>query len=151
MRPRMATQEEIAETYRAAAQEHSTLASELNDAGRYVMAHYVAGLAVECVFRAYRYRIDPVFDARHGLEALYAAANFGAVVSPDQKASVDAALTEVVRRWSSNHRFRSEKALREYLRQANIGRSGKFVRESSRRIVNAALIIVNQGELHWND
>ena len=115
------------------------------------MAHYVAGLAVECLFRAYRYRIDPIFDARHNLQALYAASNFGAVVLRDQEAPVEAALAEVVRRWSSNHRFRSEQALKEYLRQANLGHRGKFVRESSRRIVNAALVIVKQGELHWND
>ena len=151
MRPRRVNQENIAETYRAAAQEHSALAVDLHDDGHYVMAHYVAGLAVECIFRAYRYRIDPVFDARHNLEALYAAANFGAVIPPDQGPAVEAALAEVVRCWSSNHRFRSELALREYLRQANLGRTGKFVRESSRRIVNAALVIVKQGEIHWND
>ncbi len=149
--PRKATQENEAETYREAAQEHSILATELHDAGHYVMAHYVAGLAVECILRAYRYRIGPVFDARHNLEALYAAADFGAVIAPDQEASVQTALAEVVRRWSNSHRFRSEQSLREYLKKANLGRTGKYVRESSRRIVNAAVVVVDQGELHWND
>jgi len=151
MRPRRGNRENVAETYHAAAQEHSALAIDMHDDRHYVMAHYVAGLAVECLFRAYRYRIDPIFDARHNLQALYAASNFGAVVLRDQEAPVEAALAEVVRRWSSNHRFRSEQALKEYLRQANLGHRGKFVRESSRRIVNAALVIVKQGELHWND
>lgn len=148
--PRKAKDNE-AEIYREAAQEHSILATELHDAGHYVMAHYAAGLAVECMFRAYRYRINPVFDARHSLEALYAAADFGAVVPPDQAAAVETALAEVVRRWSNSHRFRSEQSLREYLKKANLGRTGKYVRESSRRIVNAAIVIVDQGELHWND
>jgi len=149
--PRKGKQEDIAETYRAVAVEHSALATDLHDSGRYIMAHYLAGLAVECMFRAYRYRIDPVFDARHSLDALYAAADFAAVLSTAEEETVTVALTEVVRRWSSNHRFRSERALRGYLRQTNLGRTGKFVRESSRLIVNAAIVIVDQGELHWKD
>lgn len=148
--PRKAKDNE-AEIYREAAQEHSVLANELHDTGHYVMAHYVAGLAVECILRAYRYRISSIFDARHSLEALYAAADFGSVVPLDQEAAVETALAEVVRRWSNSHRFRSEQSLREYLKKASLGRTGKYVRESSRRIVNAAIVIVDQGELHWND
>ena len=43
--PRKVTEENYAEIYRDAAQEHIALAKELHDGGRYVMAHYLAGLA----------------------------------------------------------------------------------------------------------
>ncbi len=149
--PRKATEEDYAEIYRDAAQEHKTLAVELHEAGRYVMAHYVAGLAVECILRAYRYRFDPAFDARHDLKALYAASRFGNTVPPEDEEGISEVFAEVVRRWSNSHRFRSERALHDYLRQAGLGHKGKFVRESSRRIVSAAIRIVEQGVRHWND
>lgn len=149
--PRKAKSENKAETCREAAQEHKTLAVELHEAGRYVMAHYVAGLAVECILRAYRYRIDPVFDARHDLHSLYSLSQFGNIVSLDREEEISQAFVEVVRRWNNNYRYCSEHSLRNRLRQANLGRTGKFVRESSRLIVIAAIKIVEQGVLHWND
>ena len=149
--PRKGMQEDEAETYREAAREHMSLARELHEAGRYVMSHYLAGLAVECILRAYLYRLSPIFTGRHDLLVLYREALFDSVVMPEDKDEVKAALTEVTRRWSNSHRYRSEDALRLFLRRAGIGDRGKFVRESSRRIVNAAFIVANQGELHWND
>lgn len=115
------------------------------------MAHYVAGLAVECILRAYRYRIDPAFTARHDLRALYAESRFGERLAPEDAQRILAALAEVITRWSNSHRYRSEAALREYLRRAGLNGKGKFVKESSRRIVNAALMLVDQGALRWND
>lgn len=151
MRPRQAQPENYAEMYLAAAQDHAPAALEMHDAGRYVLAHYLAGLAVECVLRAYRYRITPGFSGRHDLEALYEAAQFSDVVPEESRPEIEAALIEVARRWSNSHRYRSECALGDYLRQGGFGRKGKFIKESSRRIVNAALILVNQEVLRWNE
>ena len=148
--PRKVAEEDYAETYKEAAQEHKTLAVELHAAGRYVMAHYVAGLAVECILRAYQYRLNPVFSGRHDLQALYRDAQFASIVAPAEEQKVTSALIEVVRRWSNSHRYRSEWALRVFLRRANLGQTGKFVRESSRRIVDAAIVMVDQGVLKWN-
>lgn len=149
--PRKGTHENEAEIYREAATDHITLARELHEAGRYVMSHYLAGLAVECIFRAYLYRLSPIFSGRHDLQVLYRDARFDDGLTLENKAEVGAALTEVSRRWSNSHRYRSEDALRLFLRRANIGRKGKFVRESSRRITNAATVIVELGVLRWND
>ena len=148
--PRKVAEEDYAETYKEAAKEHKSLAQEMHEQGRYVMAHYLAGLAVECLLRAYHYRLSPVFSGRHDLQALYRDAQFDAVVPPVDKEKVNAALTEIVRRWSNSHRYRSEEALRLFLWRANLGRKGKFVRESSRRIVNAAIVIVEIGVLKWS-
>lgn len=139
-----------AEIYREAAREHISLAQELHRTGRYVMSHYLAGLAVECILRAYQYRLSPIFSGRHDLQLLYRDAKFDDGMVPQNKAEAYTALIEVSRRWSNSHRYRSENALRLFLRRANLGRTGKFVRESSRKITNAATIIVEIGVLRWN-
>ena len=149
--PRKVTQEDEAETYREAAREHIDLAQELHDAGRFVMSHYLAGLAVECILRAYLYRLSPVFSGRHDLPVLYRASQIDSFLALEDQDKVAAALIDVSRRWSNSHRYRSEDALRRFLYRAGIGRKGKFVRESSRQIVNAASLVVDQGVLHWND
>ena len=148
--PRRVTQDNEAEVYREAATEHLALARELHDTRRYGMSHFLAGLAGECRLRAYHYRLSPVFSGRHDLQTLYRDAKFDGGMMPEQKTNTVAALTEVTRRWSNSHRYRSEDALRLFLRRAGIGRSGKFVRESSRRITNAAVVIVEIGVLRWN-
>ena len=147
---RKVKQDDEAETYKEAAREHITVAQEMYLTGRYVLAHYLSGLAVECILRAYQYRLSPVFSGRHDLRALYNDAQFGIIVTPDEEAQVCVALLEVTRRWSNSHRYRSEAALRLFLLRANLGRTGRFVRESSRKIVNAAAIIVEIGVLQWN-
>ena len=147
--PRKVTQEDEAETYREAAREHMSLARDLHEAGRYVMAHYLAGLAVECILRAYLYRLSPVFTGRHDLIVLYRDAQFDALLTPLEQEIVNAALIEVTRRWSNSHRYRSEAAFRLFLRRARIGRSGKFVRESSRKIAEDAAVIVEIGVRKW--
>ncbi len=147
--PRKAKDNE-AEIYREAAVEHLALARELHDTGRYVMSHYLAGLAVECILRAYQYRLSPVFSGRHDLQILYSSAGFASIVPQENQEAVGAALSEVSRRWSNSHRYRSEAALRLFLRRANLGGTGKFVRESSRKIVNAATLVVEIGAVKWN-
>ena len=148
--PRKVKQDDEAETYKEAAREHITVAQEMYLTGRYVLAHYLSGLAVECILRAYQYRLSPVFSGRHDLRVLYNDAQFGTVVAPAEEAQVSVALLEVTRRWSNSHRYRSEAALRLFLRRANLGHTGKFVRESGRKIVNAAAIIVEIGVLQWS-
>ena len=148
--PRKVKQDNEVEIYKEAAREHVTVAEEMYLTGRYVLAHYLSGLAVECILRAYQYRISSVFSGRHDLRALYNDAQLGTIVPTEDETQVSMALLEVTRRWSNSHRYRSEAALRLFLLRANLGRTGKFVRESSRKIVNAVATIVKIGVLQWN-
>ena len=134
------------EIYRAAAVEHASAACSLYSLGRYVLSHYVAGLAVECIFRAYKCRIDPVFDEHHNLNQLAKGAHFYDVVQGRTR-EVQAALDVVVALWVNYHRFRSEKALRAFLKERKLDRGirGDFVKENSRRIVDAAQAVVLLG------
>jgi HEPN domain-containing protein len=139
------------EVYRTAAEEHLTVLRELYGSGRYVLAHYVAGLAVECTLRAYRFRLASTFDDKHDLWKLARHSTFLVDVPPKNLASITAALGEVVTRWENQHRFRSEHSLRRYLldRNLHLRIKGDFVKESARRIVNAAFELVTWGAMQW--
>ncbi len=142
-----------AEAYRQAALEHVATARELYDADlpRYALAHYVAGLAVECMLRAYRHRIDPEFDERHDLRALYKAARFDEIVPPALQEQIGTARSIVDSQWQNNHRFCSEEYLRSFFKRGALDRGirGDFLKERTRRIVNAAFEIVSTGNKQW--
>src|SRR5690348_16148043 len=135
-----AEQKNRAETYRDAATEHVTVARELYDTDRQVLANYVAGLAVECMLRAYRMRVDPEFDSRHDIDKLYKLARFADVVPSREVEEIIAALGEVIALSSNEHRFMSHVALRRRwtTRKLYQGIRVDFVKELNRRLINAA-------------
>jgi hypothetical protein len=149
----MASSEQSARAavYRDAASEHVTVAQELYDASRLVLANYVAGLAVECILRAYRHMIDPEFDSRHHLEHLYDLAGFGDIVPQRDTEAVSAALGEIVSLWSNDHRFLTLARLRKQWTDRRLYQNikGDFVRELVRRTVNASDRIVTVGVARW--
>ena len=144
----------VADTYRRAALERAHEAYELHEREAYGLAHYVAGLAVECMLRAYRVRDDPQFDARHDLKQLCKAASFYQFIPEDDETQVkmSAAVNEVARRWRNNHRYRDDLELRHWLKDAGLdqGVKGDLLKASSRQIVNAALEVVAVGGRRWN-
>ena len=108
-----------AETYAVAAQEHVTAAVELHEAERFALAHYIAGLAVECVLRAFKSRLDPVLDERHDLYQLAKGGRFFDRVSEKHLPDLLAAFGEVVARWDKLART-VESALRKFLVQRRL-------------------------------
>ena len=139
------------ETYLQASQEHVELARRLYEQHDYGPAHYIAGLAVECLLRAYRKRVDSRFDSRHVLENLARQARFYDVIPLRRQEGTAAALTEVVLRWRNEHRFRSRDAMLKWLKSLRLDRGirGDVLKESARKITNAALEIVAEGVLRW--
>ena len=111
----------------------------------------MAGLAVECMLRAYRVRSDPEFDSRHDLRELTRQAGFYDRVPPERHEIMSLHMSEVIQRWSNEHRFRSRKAILKWLeaQRSNWRIKGDLLKESARRISNAALALVAEGELRW--
>ena len=142
-----------AEAYRQAALEHVATGRELYDADppRYVLAHYVAGLAVECMLRAYRYRIDAEFDERHDIRTLYKAARFDEIVPPALQEQIGTARSIIESQWQNNHRFCSEEYLRSFFKRLALDRGirGDFLKERTRQIVDASFEIVSLGNKQW--
>ncbi len=141
-----------AETYREAAKEHALLARRLHDEWHeYAAAHYWAGLAVECMLRAYRLRHSPGFDSRHDVLGLVHEARFYASLTDELQQQASAAIGEVAMRWRNDHRYRSKRMLLRWLRDEALDRRvrGDRLKFSSRQVVDAALVVVQIGDRAW--
>lgn len=140
-----------AEVYFAAARERATEIEELYRAGRYVLAHYVAGVAVECMLRAYRFRRDPEFDARHDLYRLLHSSGMIPVLRPEEVYAANSAIASVNFRWANDFRYRCDANLRKYLKRigADRGIKGNLLKENARRSKDAALTFVRIGVKAW--
>ncbi|HET6246537.1 MAG TPA: hypothetical protein VFE47_02475 [Tepidisphaeraceae bacterium] len=141
------------EVYRAAAEERLDTLEFLFMNGFYSVGLYTAGVAVESIFRAYRCKIDPVFDSRHNLYELSKAARFSAIVSSALIDGYDRALLDIATRWSNNHRYRSDAAMRGFLRRMHLNRGvkGDFLKYNARSAIDAAFVIVHIGLKKWQN
>jgi hypothetical protein len=136
-----------------AAVERAGVLQKLYDEGEYAVALYLAGVAVESLFRAYRAKIDPMFSARHNLYALANEARFADCVPQRLAEKYAADLGAVATRWSNSHRYRSEDATRKYLNRAGLfkGIKGDVLKENARKAINAATGIVTLGARRWTN
>jgi hypothetical protein len=141
------------EVYRQAAKEHAVAATALYSQGNFVLAAYVAGLSVECMLRAYQVRINPEFDARHDLLALYGNSRFRRIFPLGRAGDYSAMMGMIATLWSSAHRYRSERSLRALWKRMRFDRQvrkGDFLKELTRRMVSAAAELVTLGVQQWN-
>jgi len=142
-----------AEVYKAASVERAGSLRKLYDGRQYVLAMYVAGVAVEAMFRAYRCKVNQEFSSRHDLYALATEARFASHVPELYSASYAADLGIVAATWSNSHRYRSEAALRRFIKRGKLDRGikGDALKENARRTVNAALGLVSLGARIWHN
>jgi hypothetical protein len=114
-----------AEHYYRAACERIVEAGVLYDKQRHGLSMYVAGLSVECLLRAFRFRKDPVFDTRHDLRIFFRESGILRLhedrleqqgFEPERAlqtiAEFRAAHDTVVRLWRNDGRFAAEAHLR---------------------------------------
>jgi len=143
------------EAYLRCAEERVLDAQCLHEAGRYGAAHYVAGVAVECVLRAYWGRRKPGrFYAGHALRRLCNEARFLDYLpnTDETQVTVRAALGVVESRWLNSHRFRDEVGLRRWLQESGLDprvSKAKALRVSSEQIVETAVEIIVYGRQSW--
>ena len=144
--------------YLTAAQERITTANLLLHAEPpdYVMACYAAGVAVECLFHAYRERAGVNDTARHDLGLHAQLGLFYDGMSSRQRQGVSALVSEVVSRWRNNHRYRSEEALRDFVVRhrlfATTGQSttrSDALRYNAEQLMDAAIEVVTIGVRRW--
>lgn len=151
------------EDYRAAAHERFNAAVQASSSGEYVIAHYLAGVAVECMLRAYRYRIDKEFDARHHLYDLAKASRFLDLI-PEGGGELRGVFSELNLRWHNDHRYCSDKKLRAYLvglGMAKLDRykvsaspgstvRGDLLKMNAVKMIELAKLILGLGETKWS-
>lgn len=138
--------------YMRASKERLDDALVLREQERFALAHYAAGIAVECILRAYRLLDSPEFDARHDLRALTKLARYYERVVPHPRQEEFAGYVQVVTaRWSNEQRYLSAGSLLAWLhaRAQDRGIEGDVLKESSRRLYNAAYKLVERGVTKW--
>ncbi|HEX4124060.1 MAG TPA: hypothetical protein VHY37_04975 [Tepidisphaeraceae bacterium] len=134
-----------------AAIEHAGTLRTLYDAGYFVLAIYVSGVAVEAMLRAYRMKIDPRFESRHDLSRLAEEAKFEKRVPWEKMSQFSSDMSTLSLRWSNAHRYRSSQALLRRLKKSGLCRGirGDALKENARKCVNASVSLVTLGELLW--
>ena len=141
-----------AETYRFAAREHLKRAFALHENGEHFLAHYVAGLAVECHLRASLRLITNEFDSRHDLRELAKEADFYGIVPRKLREEFFSNFDALNLRWRSNQRYYSKRQFLDYMTEirAEFRQSGDRWKNISRRLLSLADKIIEQGEAKWN-
>jgi hypothetical protein len=119
--------------------------------GRYVDTIYLAGVATECVLRAFAVADSPEFDGRHDLSRLLKAATLERFVGEKQRETIASHLGTVWARWKNNYRYLGEDRLRTEIRQLHLDRGlkGDALKENARMTLESALAIVNKGTFQW--
>lgn len=140
-----------AEAYHEASLEHVDSARELLNQKRFALANYTAGVAVECIFRAYSLRLSGSFDYRHDLKLWYDAAKFDNIVPSDLREAISLSEGVIYTHWSNSQRYCSVKFLGAYFKLAGLDRGIRvdFIKELTRQTVEAAFEIVTLGDRQW--
>jgi hypothetical protein len=140
-----------AEDYLAAANDHTAALGSLYERGHHALAIYRAGLAVECVFRAFRQKKGLPFTQEHKLSKLAEEAGFPQLVAERDRVDFDAATSALAGAWQNSHRFRSNGVMRRFLKQNELDRGvkGDYLRENARRLTSRALLLVSLGVKQW--
>jgi HEPN domain-containing protein len=138
--------------YREAAVNNLEAAVSAHELGLYVVSHYLSGLAVECLLRAYRWRIDPKWDGRHNLARLLLESGLNQIVSAAAQDEFAKHFTEVARRWRSEHRYSSNAKMIRFLNDlhATVNVKGDKLKENSRIMLSAANYLLGLSERKWN-
>lgn len=136
---------------------------------RYALVVYLAGVAVESMFRAYRLLVTDTFEGRHNLEALFVASNLdqhlrskleSKRLKPDK---IEERLTELAAAaylvaliWRNDQRYASDRVLVKDLikrkvidRRENKGDKAALLRTQALKVVEAAEVVIRAGEDAW--
>jgi HEPN domain len=156
----------LAEHYYQSALERIEQARFLYDQGAsYALAMYVAGVAVECLLRAFKRLRDPEFDERHDLLRLFQASGMLDLDPVELQTrglsrtqaeglikDLRGAVNDVYSLWANDFRYASEARLRAHLKRVRPVRKtkGDRLKAEARRQYNAASKFINRGVLLWD-
>jgi len=133
--------------------------------GNYALSMYAAGLAVECMLRAFKLRREVSFDEKHDLRRLFRGSGILNIdpatlrrsdLADDQVHSYVRALQHAVNDvfilWANDYRFASEKRLRAHVFRLSTGQKrakGDILKASCQRLLGAAQTFIQKGLTLW--
>ena len=85
----------------------------------------LSGVAVECLFHAYRLRAGATDDAKYALYRQAQLGDFYKGMKREQKEAAASLLGDVVARWQNNHRYRSAESMKGYVLAKRLNIVGK--------------------------
>jgi len=143
-----------ADNYFETSLEHLARAQELfigERVDRDYFAHYLSGLAVKCLLRAYLRIQTDGFESNHSLDYLAHRANFYDLVPVKKVEEYATIMAELTRRWNANHRYFSASDVKIYLHElkADANQRGDQFRNNARYALVQATEIVRLGERKW--
>lgn len=155
-----------AEHYFRASLERMAQARDLYCLGSaHALAMYSAGVAVECMLRAFKLRRDPTFDEKHDLMRLFHASGMIQIhpealrpktLSVEEfdryKAEIHNAVNDVCLLWANDYRYASNDRLRSHLRRTiklRLRVKGDLLKALSLRLLDAAQKFVEKGHVLW--
>lgn len=137
--------------YRLAALERIGEALQLKRAHRHVISMYTAGLAAECMLRAYR-RAEMPFDERHDLRELLKACDVDRLGEAG-KARLRVPIQTIHQLWTNSLRFSHEKKARSRLRAMGLDRgyprNADPLKNRCTELWDACSEVVTVGEQRW--
>lgn len=132
--------------------------------GHYALAMYAAGLAVECLLRAYIVKRKREFESRHDLLLLMKESGI-LQVHPDTPMAqglsdediqshrnvLRSSVNDVFVLWKNNYRFASETRLLAHLKKMKLyqGVKGDLLKAKSYDLLRAAQRFIDRGVLQW--
>jgi hypothetical protein len=134
--------------FRDAASEHLKAGILCHDHGGYISAHYLFGLAVECILQAH----GGIKDRSHNIQRQYSSSTFESIIPADERWPISLALNEIELRWRNRERYDSPRSLTKKLndRGASYNKKGDKLKQSSATMKDAARAIVNLGVRTWS-
>ena len=143
----------------------ATILYRRNDGDCYAIAMYTAGVAVECLLRAFKSLRTDQYDERHDLRQLFSHSHIlqfneeylerrglsERVVESAQ--DMRAWLDEIYGLWANDYRYASEKRLKsELISMGKIsGVRGDVLKANANKLLNAADNLVERGVIIWKN
>ena len=122
---------------------------------RYVEAIYFAGVAVECVLRAYLFSPDKPFDARHDLDQMLQNLPPDALetLAGHKRREIAAAIGDVWARWKNSYRYGCSRMLCAEMKRLELHRSKNgdaLEKACAATVMNGAFDVVTRGVMQWS-
>ena len=119
----------------------------------HALAMYVAGVAVECMLRAFKGKRTKTLDERHDLERLFKASGLVHSDRGPLPRNLPAAIAATCRLWSNDYRYASEDRLRSFLKKDAALRSrikGDILKALALQLMQSAQTVVDRDEELWD-
>ena len=118
-----------------------------------IFSIYCAGVATECMLRAYITRYTLEFDSKHDLEKLYEKSQLSSLLNESDKERLSVAIRKMNKIWNNNLRYTSEKRMKRLIAHEMVRTNTKdvnnYVSKFYAEIFEATNLIITKGKEKW--